>query len=237
MITPKDQEIQMLVALLSHPAGFDIDMGGTLCIRPIDECSPPESWEVDWETRTSFPGMEYKEFSNLQEAVQFFVDKRHELEMGLDFEAEAFAKMRKMSKGNRPMIQQIELKKSVKLQKLFDKIEEMDDRVGEISVIVDRVFERVGAGGDVDGNQLGIDLIRLVNRSLLTGAPIVQIDYDMGVLYFLGDIKELEVFFNEILKECEQVQQSDGRVLDNKIRELEKQLTTLKEQREKMSSQ
>lgn len=89
-----DEEVERLIAFLSHPAGFDVDLGGTLCIRPIDECSPPEYWEVDWienpyaEVSPAFAYEYHKAFPSLQEAAQFFVEKRRYLCCGLDFEAE-----------------------------------------------------------------------------------------------------------------------------------------------------
>ncbi len=83
-----EEEIEHLVAFLSHPAGFDVSIYAVLEIRPIDECSPPEHWEVDW-TGTE-DGMEceyHKQFTNLQEAAQFFVEKRRYMCLGADFEA------------------------------------------------------------------------------------------------------------------------------------------------------
>ena len=88
-----DEEIEVLVEFLSHPAGFDVDWGGILQIRPIDENSPPELWEVDWienyeaEVSPAFPYEYHKEFASLQEAAQFFVEKRRYMCVGLDFEA------------------------------------------------------------------------------------------------------------------------------------------------------
>ena len=83
-----EEEIEMLITFLSHPAGFDVGMGGVLTIRPINEYSPPTSWEVDWEEEDDNLVYEYaKEFSSLQEAAQFFVEKRRLTCNGLDFEA------------------------------------------------------------------------------------------------------------------------------------------------------
>jgi hypothetical protein len=82
-----EEEIQSLVIFLSHPAGFNVDWGGLLTIRPISEDSPPSLWAVDWEETiddTIFTNE--KSFSSLQEAATFFVEKRHYLLFGLDFE-------------------------------------------------------------------------------------------------------------------------------------------------------
>ena len=85
-----DEEVKSLVAFLSHPAGFDVDMCGMLCIRPIDECCPPKRWEVDWEDPE---GQHYKAFNDLQSAADFFVRLRHEQELGIDFEFEYWEKI------------------------------------------------------------------------------------------------------------------------------------------------
>lgn len=82
-----EEEIARLISFLSHPAGFDVDMGGVLCIRPIDENSPPEHWEVDWTGLEDGMECEYhKAFYSLEEAAQFFVEKRRYMCCGLDFE-------------------------------------------------------------------------------------------------------------------------------------------------------
>lgn len=86
-----EEETQHLIVFLSHPAGFDVDCGGMLCIRPIDENSPPDHWEVDWienyqaEVSPAFPYEFHRQFVSLAEAAQFFVEKRHYLCYGLDF--------------------------------------------------------------------------------------------------------------------------------------------------------
>lgn len=83
-----DEEVQHLVAFLSHPAGFDAGMGGILQIRPVDEFSPPQSWAVDWVEDDAELIYEYEKcFPSLQEAAQFFVEKRRYMCHGLDFEA------------------------------------------------------------------------------------------------------------------------------------------------------
>lgn len=83
-----EKEIEKIVDFLNHPAGFDVGMGGVLCIRPIDENSPPHRWEVDWEEQLDGMRAEfYKEFDDLQSAAQFFVERRRLMCEGLDFVA------------------------------------------------------------------------------------------------------------------------------------------------------
>lgn len=82
-----EEEAGHLFAFLSHPAGFDVNMGGVLCIRPISEDSPPTFWEVDWEDIKDGVVFSFaKEFASLAEAVNFFVEKRRYLCEGLDFQ-------------------------------------------------------------------------------------------------------------------------------------------------------
>ncbi|HEY5268335.1 MAG TPA: hypothetical protein VII94_04335 [Candidatus Saccharimonadales bacterium] len=81
-----EEEIEHLMTFLSHPGGFDVDMGGILCIRPIDEGCPPTSWAVDWEEHIEGICYDYEKlFPSLAEAVKFFVEKRHYMCNGLDF--------------------------------------------------------------------------------------------------------------------------------------------------------
>lgn len=83
-----DEEVEHLMQFLSHPAGFDVGMGGILSIRPTDEGCPPTHWAVDWEATEGDLVFDFeKEFSSLREAVQFFVEKRRYMCNGLDFDA------------------------------------------------------------------------------------------------------------------------------------------------------
>jgi len=81
-----EEEVAMLITFLSHPAGFDVGMfGRMLHIRGIDEHCPSQRWEVKWE---ELSGMSYKEFDDLPSAAIFFVELRHTMQLGLDFEKE-----------------------------------------------------------------------------------------------------------------------------------------------------
>lgn len=82
-----EEEVARLIFFLSHPAGFEVCMFAMLWIRPIDENSPPEHWEVDWTDLVDGMECEYhKQFSSLSEAAQFFVEKRRYYCLGVDFE-------------------------------------------------------------------------------------------------------------------------------------------------------
>ncbi len=81
------EEFHPIFNLITHPAGFIVDLfGGMLYIRP--HC---DGYEVGWKTFEN--GMEcdwHKQFvhDEAQEAVMFFISKRHELQLGVDFESE-----------------------------------------------------------------------------------------------------------------------------------------------------
>jgi|SRR5277367_2668076 len=92
-----EEEIEHLFVFLSHPAGFDVDMAGILSIRPVDEGSPPTNWEVEWEKEEDGVRMNFhKDFTSLRDAVVFFVEKRHYMCNGLDFEAIAWEEEKDM---------------------------------------------------------------------------------------------------------------------------------------------
>lgn len=88
-----EQEITHFILFLSHPAGFSVDMNNQLIIRPIYQTI--HHWEVDWqideldESGQMITLRFQKIFGDLKEAVTFFVEKRHYLCLGLDFNEEA----------------------------------------------------------------------------------------------------------------------------------------------------
>lgn len=83
-------EAKMLADFLNHPAGFNVDFAGILCIRPCSEEIPIKTWAVEWDSFVSKNQVctHTKVFNDLHEAAYFFVQKRHELRYGLDFEKE-----------------------------------------------------------------------------------------------------------------------------------------------------
>lgn len=78
-------EILFVEKVVTHPAGYDLDLFGMMNIRPTDQLI----WEVSWEeildqTRCTL----YKTFSSAREAAEFFVLKRKERQLGIDIEAQ-----------------------------------------------------------------------------------------------------------------------------------------------------
>lgn len=86
----RNEEIDLIKKVLEHPAGFDLGLFVALKIR-----SHSDGYEVAWGKAADpqtladeYDKNYYKDFTDLQEAVEFFVDKRRELQLGLDIEAE-----------------------------------------------------------------------------------------------------------------------------------------------------
>lgn len=86
----KEKEIELVYQIIIHPAAFDLDIAGILCVRRYEH----PQWAVEWESYYnphSEPKSEteVREFDDPKEAAKFFVEKRHELEIGLDFDQKA----------------------------------------------------------------------------------------------------------------------------------------------------
>lgn len=76
-------EIELVYKTITHPAGFIIDLfGGLLYVRPT--CA---EFEVGWQLELDGQICDsYKLFWDAMEAAIFFVEKRHEMKIGIDFE-------------------------------------------------------------------------------------------------------------------------------------------------------
>jgi len=80
-----EEEINLVYNLLVHPAGFDIDIAGLLWVRRYEY----PQWAVEWEncSNDNFDKkISVKEFADAKDAAKFFVEKRRQLCLGLDFE-------------------------------------------------------------------------------------------------------------------------------------------------------
>ena len=85
------EEIAFIVAVLMHPAGFDLDLfGGMLSVRSTDQNTFEVEWDQDWEELDETPGKRYESFSTIEEAARYFVEKRYQYRLGVDFEQEDF---------------------------------------------------------------------------------------------------------------------------------------------------
>lgn len=86
MLQNKDDEIELICMVITHPAGFDLDIAGTLCIRRYEY----PVWAVEEEVAFGGNVGKYnvKEFDEPRKAASYFVERRHALQLGLDFEEE-----------------------------------------------------------------------------------------------------------------------------------------------------
>jgi len=104
----RDEEIALVVAVLEHPAGFDLDFaGGWACIRTTGRGTIEVEWrelapqkiyfpnksippkELKYNTKVTPKEIERVEsfpIESTKEAATFFINKRHELEFGRDYE-------------------------------------------------------------------------------------------------------------------------------------------------------
>ena len=87
ILDKRNEEIKLVHQALTHPAGFILDLfGGMLYVR-----STMFEYEVGWEeyNEANDSGKEFQKlFVDSLEAATFFVDKRHQNQLGVDFEAE-----------------------------------------------------------------------------------------------------------------------------------------------------
>lgn len=82
----EEQEIQLIYQIITHSAGFDVDIAGSLLIRQYEY----PMWAVEWEEWKDYNDLNsrialVREFTDPLEAASFFCKKRYELRLGLDF--------------------------------------------------------------------------------------------------------------------------------------------------------
>lgn len=85
-------EVDLIAAVLEHPAGFDLNMFATLGVRSAFEGDKvvylvykERTWsETD---ATTFNRGWEEMFATAREAAERFVQKRHEMQLGIDIEA------------------------------------------------------------------------------------------------------------------------------------------------------
>lgn len=77
-----EEEIQFLCQVLQHPAGFDLGFAGILSIRTTDN----NTIEVEWIDKNQDEQYQSFDRSEMTNAVKFFVEYRHEHQLGLDYE-------------------------------------------------------------------------------------------------------------------------------------------------------
>jgi len=68
-------EIDLIVTMITHSAGYDVGLFGALTVRPVDQgvyCVSSEHWE--------------KQFIDPRQAAEYFVKKRNRMKLGSDHE-------------------------------------------------------------------------------------------------------------------------------------------------------
>lgn len=83
----KEDEIDALIRVLLLPAQYNVELNlSNLKIRFV---SLPSNYEVSWSEVTPYHWnnpISYESFTKIIDAVEFFVNKRHELKLGADYE-------------------------------------------------------------------------------------------------------------------------------------------------------
>lgn len=89
------KEIDLIESIITHPAGYDVDLFGYLYARPTDQGV--------WCAGTNREGSESAEercFDTAREAAEHVVRLRHSLQFGLDYEKAAWEKLKAQENGN-----------------------------------------------------------------------------------------------------------------------------------------
>jgi hypothetical protein len=79
-----NSEISHIVSIITHPAGYDIGNCGLICIRRYEY--PVWAVEIESSTVENQPRIDVKEFDDPLAAATFFVKKRNELKIGMEYE-------------------------------------------------------------------------------------------------------------------------------------------------------
>jgi hypothetical protein len=87
-MTEKEQEIELVYQVITHPAGYILDLfGNMLYIRSYFVATGME-YEVVWEEIMDGATVvdSFKQFLDAREAATFFVEKRYDMQLGIDIE-------------------------------------------------------------------------------------------------------------------------------------------------------
>ena len=77
-----EEEIKLIKSVLNHPSGMNIELMACLSIREHSD-GYEVAWLEDGEGSLHDDG-EYKDFDSLDEAAEFFCNKRREMHLGID---------------------------------------------------------------------------------------------------------------------------------------------------------
>lgn len=88
-MSKKEKEITLIYQVITHPAGYILDLfGNMLYIRSYFTEFGTE-WEVVWEEVIEGGTVvdSFRQFRDAMEAATFFVEKRFSMQLGIDIEA------------------------------------------------------------------------------------------------------------------------------------------------------
>jgi hypothetical protein len=88
-MTIKEQEIELVYQVITHPAGYILDLFGNMLYIRSYFVETGTEWEVTWEDiqEGSVVVDSFKQFLDAREAATFFVEKRYEMQLGIDIES------------------------------------------------------------------------------------------------------------------------------------------------------
>jgi hypothetical protein len=88
-MTETEQEIELIYQAITHPAGYLLSLFGNMLYIRSYFVGATQEYEVVWE-KVIEGGVvmdSYKQFLDAKEATIFFVEKRQEMQLGIDIES------------------------------------------------------------------------------------------------------------------------------------------------------
>ena len=87
-MTPKEQEIELVYQVITHPAGYILDLFGNMLYIRSYFTEIHTEYEVVWEEILDGGTVvdSFKQFLDAREAAIFFVEKRCDMQLGIDIE-------------------------------------------------------------------------------------------------------------------------------------------------------
>ena len=87
-MTSKEQEIELVYQVITHPAGYILDLFGNMLYIRSYFTEVGTEYEVVWEEILDGGTVvdSFKQFLDAKEAATFFVEKRCDMQLGIDIE-------------------------------------------------------------------------------------------------------------------------------------------------------
>lgn len=83
-----EQEIELVYQVITHPAGYLLDLFGNMLYIRSYFVGTYQEYEISWEEIVDGGTVmnSFKQFLDAREASTYFVNKRHEMQLGMDIE-------------------------------------------------------------------------------------------------------------------------------------------------------